>query len=50
MGEDPTFLDDAVVRDERKDMAGHPAIRAWMAETTGKYRVRVVPDRRARGG
>ncbi len=30
----PAFADNAAVRDEGKDLRGHPAIRAWMVETT----------------
>jgi hypothetical protein len=37
------FAADASIRDEGKDLRGHTAIRAWIAETTGKYRVTVKP-------
>jgi hypothetical protein len=33
------FAADAVVHDERADHVGGDAIRAWMEETTAKYRV-----------
>ena len=33
------FSDQAVVEDEGREMRGLPAIRAWMEETTRKYRV-----------
>jgi ketosteroid isomerase-like protein len=46
------FVEDAVVRDEGRDMHGRAAIRAWAQETRRKYRfhaeVRMVeetPDR-----
>jgi ketosteroid isomerase-like protein len=32
------FAADATVRDERRTHIGHAAIRAWMEETTRKYR------------
>ena len=35
------FSDAAVVRDEGEEMQGHAEIRAWMEETTRKYRVSV---------
>ncbi len=38
-----SFAADASVKDEGQDMLGRPAIRAWMAETTRKYRVTVKP-------
>jgi hypothetical protein len=37
------FSDRASVRDEGRDMVGHPAIRNWMEETSRKYRVTVAP-------
>ena len=37
------FSDQASVRDEGRDMVGHPAIRDWMEETSRKYRVTVQP-------
>jgi hypothetical protein len=33
-----SFAESAMVRDERRTHAGRPAIRAWMEETTQKYR------------
>lgn len=38
-----TFSDQASVRDEGREMAGRPAIRNWIEETTRKYRVTVTP-------
>ncbi|MBY0568706.1 MAG: nuclear transport factor 2 family protein [Hyphomonadaceae bacterium] len=38
------FAEDAHVRDEGRDYNGHAAIRAWMEETTRKYRVTVTPE------
>lgn len=35
------FAADAVVRDEGQELRGREAIRAWMEETTRKYRVSV---------
>jgi ketosteroid isomerase-like protein len=32
------FARDAVVRDEGRDIRGHDAVRAWVAETSRKYR------------
>lgn len=37
------FAADATVRDEGRDLAGSGAIRAWMEDTTRRYRVTVVP-------
>ena len=37
------FAEQASVRDEGHDMVGRLAIRAWMEETTRKYRVTVAP-------
>ncbi|SMH56847.1 nuclear transport factor 2 family protein [Mesorhizobium australicum] len=37
------FAVDAIVRDESRTYTGHAAIRAWMEETTRKYRVTVEP-------
>jgi hypothetical protein len=37
------FAEDAVVKDEGETHRGPDAIRAWMEETTRKYRVTVVP-------
>lgn len=37
------FSDQASVRDEGRDMVGHPAIRDWMEKTSRKYRVAVQP-------
>lgn len=37
------FAGDAVVRDEGRTHAGRDAIRAWMEETTRRYRVTVEP-------
>ena len=31
------FAEDAVVKDEQKEVRGREAIRAWIAETTTKY-------------
>lgn len=39
------FTIDATVQDERKEHAGPATIRAWMVETTQKYRVTVEPIR-----
>jgi ketosteroid isomerase-like protein len=45
------FSGQAVVRDEGKEMRGRAAIRAWMEETTRKYRVTVeVTDAAEAGG
>lgn len=38
-----TFADAATVRDEKQDLSGHAAIRAWIAETTRKYRHTATP-------
>lgn len=38
------FAADAIVQDEGKEHVGHVAIRAWMVETTDKYRVTVEPQ------
>lgn len=37
------FAGDAIVRDEGRTYTGHAAIKAWMEETTRKYRVTVEP-------
>lgn len=37
------FAEDAIVRDESKDLRGHHAVRAWMTETTRKYGVKIDP-------
>jgi ketosteroid isomerase-like protein len=37
------FADHASVRDEGEDITGRAAIRAWIEETTRKYRVTVTP-------
>ena len=42
------FADEAMVRDEGRDMLGRAAIRAWMDETTRKYRPTIKPTRVAR--
>jgi len=34
----PCFTTDAAVHDENRDHAGREAIRAWVAETSRKYR------------
>jgi hypothetical protein len=34
------FTDGAVVQDERREMRGHTAIRAWKEQTDAKYRPR----------
>lgn len=44
------FGEDARVRDEGKDHSGSAAIRAWMEETTRKYRVTVTPEEVAENG
>lgn len=44
------FAEDAHVRDEGRDYDGHPAIRAWMEETTRKYRVNVAPEEASADG
>ena len=38
------FAAGAMVHDEGEEHVGHAAIRAWMVETTLKYRVTVVPQ------
>lgn len=38
------FAPDAHVHDEHADHRGHAAIRAWMAETTRKYRDTATPE------
>lgn len=38
-----TFADAATVRDEGEEHRGRAAIRAWMTETTRKYRVTARP-------
>lgn len=35
------FADDAIVKDEGHEHHGHTAIRAWMEDTTSRYRVTV---------
>ena len=35
------FTSDAIVHDERRDIRGRPAIRAWAEETRRKYRYHV---------
>lgn len=37
------FASDAIVLDEGRTYTGHAAIKAWMEETTRKYRVTVEP-------
>ena len=37
------FSEQGAVRDEGRDMVGHPAIRDWMEETSRKYRVTAAP-------
>ena len=37
------FSPDATVRDEGRDIAGSGAIRAWIAETSAKYRITAEP-------
>lgn len=37
------FAADAIVQDEGEEHGGHVAIRAWMVETTQKFRVTVEP-------
>ena len=37
------FAADSIVRDEGKTYTGRAAIKAWMEETTKKYRVTVEP-------
>lgn len=44
------FAEDAHVRDEGEDHRGHPAIRAWMEQTTRKYRVTARPEEAAKEG
>jgi len=44
------FAAAAVVRDEGRAHEGRAAIRAWMEETTKKYRVTVVPEAAAEEG
>lgn len=44
------FSETATVRDEGKTYTGHADIRAWMAETTRKYRVMVEVSDVARTG
>jgi len=44
------FSAEAEVRDEGRVHAGRAAIRAWMEETTRKYRVTVVPEAAAEEG
>jgi SnoaL-like protein len=34
------FTEDAVVRDERQEICGHDAIRAWAEDTSRKYNYR----------
>lgn len=38
------FAAGAIVQDEGEEHVGHVAIRAWMVETTQKYRVTVEPQ------
>ena len=38
------FAAEAAVKDEGKTYVGHAAIRAWMEDTTHKYRVTVEPE------
>ena len=38
------FAAEAIVQDEGEEHVGHVAIRAWMVETTQKYRVTVEPQ------
>jgi hypothetical protein len=37
------FAPDAVVRDERRDIIGTEAVRAWKKETSAKYRIAAEP-------
>ncbi len=37
------FSPDAAVRDERRDIIGVAAIRAWKVETSSKYRITIEP-------
>jgi len=39
------FAAEAIVQDEGEEHVGHVAIRAWMVETTQKYRVTVEPQK-----
>ena len=45
------FAPDAAVRDERRDIVGTQAIRAWKMETSDKYRITAEPlESRAESG
>jgi len=44
------FAVDAIVRDEGRTYTGHAAIKAWMEETTRKYRVTVEPTEASADG
>lgn len=44
------FAEDAHVRDEGEDHRGRGAIRAWMENTTRKYRVTATPEEASRDG
>jgi hypothetical protein len=37
------FAPDATVHDEGRDIAGSGAVRAWIAETSAKYRITAEP-------
>jgi hypothetical protein len=47
---DECFAADGIVRDERRTMTGHAAIKAWRRETAAKYGHSVLPLRVADEG
>ncbi len=44
------FAPDAVLLDEGRDFIGTEAIRSWMEETSGKYRIEIRPLETSREG
>jgi len=44
------FAEAAHVRDEGEDHRGRPAIRAWMEQTTRKYKVTSTPEEASQDG